>query len=263
MEFSIKDYRKRRKIENLKRFNFDEFLWFIIIILINLSLIYLMVTGKIEFYIGKKMITYVYVTIVMISIIAIFQLSNVFTPKGGNELKTKILPIILALILGAISLNERDMFKHAELNKEIKENDSQINIGHTHNNNLMNQDNYNMNIKGDTLIVNEENPMILEDIRINPEKYIGKILEIHGFVCKESYLNKNQFIIGRIIMNCCAADSEIVGIIGQYKDCEKLNENEWVSVRGTISYTTISDDDGVSHRVPIIIVDKLEIEKDH
>ena len=79
----------------MKRFNFDEFLWFIVLILLDLSIIYLMYTGKIDFYIGKSMIKYCYITILMISIIALFQFQNIFTWVGSSKLKIKLIPIIL------------------------------------------------------------------------------------------------------------------------------------------------------------------------
>ncbi|NRV82956.1 hypothetical protein DFR97_004396 [Clostridium beijerinckii] len=42
----------------MKRFNFDEFLWFIVLILLDFSIIYLISTGSIGFYIGSNMIKY-------------------------------------------------------------------------------------------------------------------------------------------------------------------------------------------------------------
>lgn len=71
----------------MRRFNLDEFLWFIVLILLDLSIIYLVFTRKIDFYIGNKMIKYIYITIVMISIITIFQFKNVFTSKGNGNIK--------------------------------------------------------------------------------------------------------------------------------------------------------------------------------
>ena len=59
-------------------------------------------------------------------------------------------------------------------------------------------------------------------------------------------------------MTCCAADSNVIGILAEYEDSESLNENEWVSIKGSISYTTINDDDGISHRVPIVQIGSLE-----
>jgi len=245
----------------LKRFNFDEFLWFTVLILLDLYIIYLVFTGKMEFYIGAKMIKYSYITIIMISIISIFQFKNVFTSRGNSNIKIKLLPIVLTLILGVISINKQELFKHIELNNELKDSKvSNIDMKYLYEHELDYSSTQNENNKQELLTVNEDNPMLLEDIRVNPGKYIGRNIEIHGFVCRESYLNKNQFIVGRIVITCCAADSKIVGIIGEYNKSNDLHENEKIIARGTIGSSTIKDDNNVSHRVPIIKIEKLELE---
>ena len=245
----------------MKRFNFDEFLWFIVLILLNLSIIYLVYTGKIEFYIGNKMIKYCYITILMISIIAIFQIRNIFTSTGSSKLKTKLIPIMLALVIGVISIYKQETFKHNELNNELKENKtSTIDIKYLYEHELDTNLSKSENIKKETLKINEHNPMVLEDIRVNPEKYIGRKLEVDGFVCKESYLNKNQFIIGRIVMTCCAADSKIVGIIGEYDKVYALHENEKILAFGKVGSSIIKDNNNISHTVPVLVIEKIEIE---
>jgi putative membrane protein len=247
----------------LRRFNFDELLWFIVLILIDLSISYLIFTGKIEFYVGKKMIKYAYITIIMISLISIVQIANVFTTKGSTNIKAKLIPIIIALILGVISINTQQTFRHVELNNELRDSKTnhidmkslyeyESNLGESKNN--INITNHEQEI----LKISEDNPMVLEDIRTNPKKYIGKTLEIDGFVCKESYLNENQFIVGRLVMTCCAADSKIVGIIGEYNKAYNLVENEKVKVRGVISTSKIMDANNISHTVPVIVIEELE-----
>lgn len=241
------------------RFNFDEFLCLLVFILLDIAICYLVFTGKIEFYIGKKMIKYAYITIVMLSIIACFQFQNIFTFQRNSNLKLKLLPIIVAIILGVISINNQKTFKHNELNKEFKEsNRSSIDKNSLYEHEVDYSAIREDNIKEETLIVNESNPMVLDDVRINPEKYIGRELEISGFVCKENYLKENQFIIGRIIMNCCAADSKVVGIIGEYDKAYELKENEKIIVKGIIGSSSIKDDSNISHKVPILIIEKLE-----
>lgn len=253
----------------VKRFNFDEFLWFIVLFLLDLFLLDLVITNKVNFYIGNNMTKYIYFAITSISIIAIFQLKNVLTPKSAVNIKIKLLPIILAIILGVISIRTHQTFKHFELNNELKENkisniDKQFLLEYEIKNKNVNLDN---NIEdnsnkhfGKPIIINDSNPMVLEDIRMNPEKYLGKELEIVGFVCKEDYLNKNQCIIERLIMNCCAADSKAVGIIGEYDKVNDLHENDYVVAKGKIRISKIQDDNNVSHYIPVIGIEKLRIE---
>lgn len=242
------------------RFNFDEFLCFIIFILLDISIIYLTITGKIDFYVGKKMIKYIYITIVMLSIIVFFQIQNIFTFKRNSNLKIKLLPITFTIILGVISINNQETFKHNELSNEFKA--SNMDIKYLYEHEIDFSENQQENNKKETLKIDDNNPMILDEIRINPEKYIGRNIEIHGFVCKEKYLNKNQFIIGKLIVNCCAADSKIIGIVGEYEKADYLYENEKIIAKGRIGISTIIDNNKVKHKIPAIIIENLEEKKE-
>ena len=235
----------------MKKFNLDEFVWFITLILMAAGLIYLILTGKISFYIGDKMIKYIYAAIFMISVILIFQLMNIFTPKNSLNLKVKYIPIILALIIAVISVRSQSSFRHRQLNNVLI-NEYAEDREYKDAEYLKDKKEYGQFIK-----IDDDNLNVLEEIQRDPERFIGKEIELCGFVCKESYLKNTQFVIGRIIITCCAADSKIVGILAEDKDIVKLEENEWVTVRGFINYTTINDDDGVSHKVPVINIDNL------
>lgn len=235
----------------MKKFNLDEFVWFITLILMAAGLVYLIRTGKISFYMGDKMIKYIYAAIFMISVISIFQVINIFTPKNNINLKVKYIPIILALVIGIISVKSQDSFRHRQLNNVLI-NEYTEDREHKHTDYLKDKKEYGQFIK-----IDDDNLDVLEEIQIDPERFIGKEIELCGFICKENYLKNTQFVIGRIIMTCCAADSKIVGILAEDKDIIKVKENEWVTVRGVINYTTINDDDGVSHKVPVINIDNL------
>ena len=235
----------------MKKFNLDEFVWFITLILMAAGLVYRIRTGKISFYMGDKMIKYIYAAIFMLSVISIFQVINIFTPKNNINLKVKYIPIILALIIGIISVKSQDSFRHRQLNNVLI-NEYTEDREHKHTDYLKDKKEYGQFIK-----IDDDNLEVLEEIQIDPEKFIGKEIELCGFICKENYLKNTQFVIGRIIMTCCAADSKIVGILAEDKDIIKVKENEWVTVRGVINYTTINDDDGVSHKVPVINIDNL------
>jgi|GEM_PF-1445388 len=262
----------------MKRFNFEEFLWFITLMLLDVSVAYLVYTGKISFYIGKSLIKYMYITIIMISIITVSQIKNIFTSAGSSNIRLKLIPIFIAIVLGIISINNLQTFRHSELDEDIRENrtskidrrslyehefdynfnKNKSNINHEYEGEQENSKNGN---KQETIIIDYNNPMTIEEIRINPEKYVGRELEIHGFICKETYLNKNQFIIGKIIMTCCAADSKAVGLVGEYDQIENFSESENVNIIGTIDTSTIKDENNIIHRIPVVKVEKIEIEK--
>lgn len=217
------------------------------------------------------MIKYIYFSVASLTIVILLQIQNIFTPKSSTNIKIKLLPIILAILLGIISVTKQQSFKHFELSNELRGNnegsiDKQSLYEHNHDINI-NRSNINLSKDSNNMyeddihkviVVNENNSIILEDIRLNPSKYTGRELEIQGFVCKEDYLNKNQFIIGKIIMTCCAADSKVVGIIAEYGNVNKLKENQNVDARGTIAITTIKDNNNVSHSVPVLLIKDLK-----
>ena len=89
----------------MKRFNIDEFIWFIVLVSLNIWLIYLLRNSKASFYIGSSITKYLYVAVVMITVISLFQFTNIFTPKSINNIKFKTIPIIFTIIIGIISLN--------------------------------------------------------------------------------------------------------------------------------------------------------------
>ena len=235
----------------MKKFNLDELIWFITLILIGIGLIYLSHTGKIQFYIGNKMIKYIYFAIFMIILIAIFQIRNIFTPKNNINFKIKYISVILALIVGVVSVKSQDSFRHRQLNNVL------INEYTKDSHKKEDKSLFDHNEYGQFIKIDDNNLDILEKIQITPEMFIGKEIEINGFVCKENYLKNTQFIIGRISMTCCAADSKVLGILAESKNIIELNENQWVTIKGSLSYTTINDDDGISHKVPVIIIDNL------
>ena len=222
-------------------------MWFIILIFSILGLIYLVYTNKIDSYVGQKMVKYIYSAIILLSIIAVFQIRNIFTPKNSLKLKKKYIPIILALIIGGISIKVQDTFRHSQLNNILI---NEYSERRNKNSEIYSQ-------YDSSIVIDDNNINILEEIQKFPEDFVGKHIEVRGFVCRESYLKNNQFVVGRIIMTCCAADSKIVGILAEDNEIINLDENQWVFIKGIINYTTINDDEGISHKVPVVIIEDM------
>lgn len=222
-------------------------MYFLTLCFLDMFLTYIVLTNKVDFYVGKKMIIYVFFAIVMISFMIIFQFPRIFTTKSSENILIKSLPLILTLVLGIISLNNVGNFKHILLNDKI------VNTNHEH---TYNVDNYIKLINDRTIVINEDNAVILKEITMHPKKYLGYKIITDGFVCKENYLSNNQFILGKVVMNCCRADSEVFAITAQYNDINNLSENQLIKVEGIIDSTTIYDK-GKEYTIPLIIVSKL------
>ena len=57
----------------MKKFNIDELIWFIILILLDLSIVFLIRSGNISNFVSSDMIIYFYLSIIILSIFAVFQ----------------------------------------------------------------------------------------------------------------------------------------------------------------------------------------------
>lgn len=58
--------------------------------------------------------------------------------------------------------------------------------------------------------------------------------DVVGFVYRNNRLAENQFMIGRFIVTCCAADASAVALIAEWPEAAQLPENAWVRVRGPV-----------------------------
>jgi putative membrane protein len=80
-----------------------------------------------------------------------------------------------------------------------------------------------------------------------------------GFIYKQNGLNKDEFILSRILVSCCAADAQIVGVLCDYSKGDELTEGTWVNIVGTLREREYKDDkSGEVSIIPKIKVDKLE-----
>lgn len=78
---------------------------------------------------------------------------------------------------------------------------------------------------------------ILSSIVTFKEAFIGKEIEISGFVYRQPGLKDNQLVIGRIAVQCCTADATTYGVLAEFGDASKLKDDAWVKLKGTIGQT--------------------------
>lgn len=89
----------------------------------------------------------------------------------------------------------------------------------------------------------------------NPElsDYVGKSVEVTGFVFHPGNLPEKTFLVSRFVIRCCAADATPVGLKVDY-DWEKyFKTDEWVQVKGKFEIRNINGSDDL-----IIIPESVE-----
>ena len=74
------------------------------------------------------------------------------------------------------------------------------------------------------------------DVSERPEVYQGKTVKFKGQVLKNKYFKDKNFVPGRQVTICCAADLQFIGYISYYDHISSLENKQWVTVTATIKY---------------------------
>lgn len=109
-------------------------------------------------------------------------------------------------------------------------------------------------LDSDKIVIDDEryNDIMLiihEDL----EPFIGKEIELVGFVYKDDQTAENEFLIARFGITCCVADAFVYGIRSSSDAVAKLNEDDWVRATGTLSTYQLDD-----WTLPFIQITQLE-----
>ncbi|SHE92593.1 TIGR03943 family putative permease subunit [Clostridium fallax] len=242
----------------MKKFNFLELLKFFILFVLTIYLYYLLSTGKITIFLHKKFIIHIKITFVVFIILTINQFTRIFSIPNRMAIRKSYFTFFLVIVLGTLAsftgLNTNISGKKA-LNIEDSKKNNTISK-----NSKVEED----NLKEDIIRFNDNNYFEnLNKLGDNLDDYIGKKVIITGFVYRESNYKENQFALSRLLMTCCAADTQLVGIFCKYDNSKDLKENNWVRVTGEIESTKYKNENDKKEKVlPMIKVDSLEsIEK--
>lgn len=213
----------------MKRFNINEFIWFIVLAMFTFFSYHLISTGQIFKFIHPHLLKYTMVSFVIFGVLAAFQLFNVFKVKTRAKPKKGFLLFFIVIAVGFISAPKG-------LTPEIKNKKGVILVT---SNNIENIGRHihgrEETIEGDTIVFNARNYVhYLEDLSSNIESHKGKKVYISGFIHKEDKLLEDEFILSRLLMNCCAADAQVLGVMCQYEGAKNLEDNIWVNIEGEI-----------------------------
>ena len=76
----------------------------------------------------------------------------------------------------------------------------------------------------------------LTELYTKLDKWVGAEITAVGSVWKDSELfEPHDFALARMMMTCCAADMQPVGLLAQWSGAQELTDGEWVEITGTLS----------------------------
>lgn len=95
--------------------------------------------------------------------------------------------------------------------------------------------------------------MIITDMYDNPSLYKGKRVRLTGMVFHKKNAPSEECAILRMLMTCCAADLQPVGLVCVMKPGLSFGQKAWVHAEGTISLKPSEQGE-----IPVLEVEKAE-----
>lgn len=249
--------------------NIKELKWFIILIGFAYCLFYLISSKKIYLFIHPRLTIYMYFSLFIFIILAFLQIKKIFRVRGGNVKAASsvfLLPLILIYLVNPQGINAQ-MVSQKGFSTNTFLSDSERS-SKTLNDNIKVSNNKNIQsesstIQGGTINPNEDNYSdIVNDIMYNANRYKGRNIKISGFVYNDSTFPSNTFVVGRMLIICCAADAEMVGLAFKM-DKPSVQKDQWVEITGIIDVMPNFDKDDTDNKtIPYIKVSNVKsIEK--
>ena len=76
---------------------------------------------------------------------------------------------------------------------------------------------------------------VISELRLHPEKYVGRQITITGFVYKDLSFPAAKLALVRYVTFCCSADAIPAGILCEVADEQNYPIGTWLSVQGTLA----------------------------
>ncbi|MGC4376568.1 TIGR03943 family protein [Fictibacillus sp. Mic-4] len=82
--------------------------------------------------------------------------------------------------------------------------------------------------------------------------FVGKQMEISGFVYRESGFKADQAVVARFAVECCIADASVYGVLMSSKDMKAYQDDAWIKATGVITKSVYN-----KHPIPLMKVQHL------
>lgn len=77
--------------------------------------------------------------------------------------------------------------------------------------------------------------MVLQDMYDNPALYCGKKITVTGMAYHGKKSSADEFAVMRLMMTCCTADLQPVGLVCTHQSASTLHDKTWVRIEGELS----------------------------
>lgn len=100
---------------------------------------------------------------------------------------------------------------------------------------------------------------LMDDMHANLSDYRGRKISYLGLVYKQEDFEDTEIVIGRLLMYCCAADAQIMGLLGHSDSAMDYQDGDWVIIHGYIDEKAYTDPySGYEASIPYLVIEDIE-----
>jgi len=279
-------------MKTVKRINLNELIWFLLLSGFSVLLLYLISSKQIYSFIHPRLHKYIFFSFIVVFILTVNQLKNITKmPNHSIRIKKGYLLFCLPLIFMSLGSNSTTLDIASE-NGVIISSDQEIQSKHSPQSSSLEykeeiaesqatpmentsldfveeSDERSTEIEqpspitstsvDDVLILTSDNFIYAcEDIHMYLDDYIGRRIEFKGMVLKRDDFEIHHFVVGRLLMYCCVADAQLIGIMCQSEQVDSFENDEYVELTGTIDRYLFENHEQESEIwIPIIKIDEI------
>ncbi|MEN8905123.1 MAG: TIGR03943 family protein [Clostridiales bacterium] len=237
------------------KFNIDSILKIVILAGFASYLLKLVITDEIKMFVHPRIIPYIIFSVIIMLLLSVFLIKDIFKPQrkkiNFSFYLFFFIPLFMAYTLPISDINSDKMsYSSIKNSTDINDQENKANKDDEDDkliNSMMDQEEKNTNdikLVNNTIEMNNENFMqCLDEISINPKKYINKKVTVTAFVFKGDNFKENEFVPARFLMTCCMADLTPVGLLANYEKANLLNSDKWYEFSGTIIMGTYNKEE--------------------
>jgi putative membrane protein len=267
-----------------KKLNLNELIWFLILVGFTCYFYFITSTGKITLFVHPKMVKYVRFALCFFIVLSIFQVRNIFSNKRAKALKLGYFMFIIPLTLGfflkagelsidtvinkGFSLTSQlkiNILKHEHTTidgalEQCKHEQEHNHVADGANDALNNAKESIELVKDRTIVMTNENFIKnYEDIYGNSCNYVSRVINMKGFIYRQEGLREDEFILSRMLVSCCMADVQLVGLLCDYNGEGVFTDGNFVSIEGILGEREYKDPkNGETVVIPIIKITEIE-----
>lgn len=220
----------------MKKLNINALAGFIIAVSYAGYVVYLIASQRLTLYLHPKMTLYTYFTVAVLTIISLYQASQIFVEPRNRKFKRGyfvfMIPVILAVFVAPQGIssgmaNNKGVYVISKAQQVEGEFEESADIE------LTGAENMDMQNTSQVIDI-VDFPKVMMEMYVSPKTYEGKIVRVHGFIYRSPEDEQNSFLISRMLVSCCAADAQVAGFKGEWRDATTLKNEGWYLIEGKV-----------------------------